>query len=103
MGDHVYTKSQEADPLTTRQTAEFELDRSFRGPLLAYFLKRVKNRNEAEDLTQEVFIRLLNHRQEQRPHPQRLRLYDCGQPIARSGEIGGGGTRPASPKPRSLR
>ena len=61
MGDRVYTKSQEADPQTEGQTAEFELDRSFRGPLLAYFLKRVKNRNEAEDLTQEVFIRLLNH------------------------------------------
>ena len=61
MGDRVYTKSQEADPPTLRQTAEFELDRAFRGPLLAYFLKRVKNRNEAEDLTQEVFIRLLNH------------------------------------------
>ena len=57
----MYTKSQEADPQTEGQTAEFELDRSFRGPLLAYFLKRVKNRNEAEDLTQEVFIRLLNH------------------------------------------
>jgi RNA polymerase sigma factor (sigma-70 family) len=61
MGDRVYTKPQEADPQTEGQTAEFELDRSFRGPLLAYFLKRVKNRNEAEDLTQEVFIRLLNH------------------------------------------
>ena len=61
MEDRVYTKSQEADPQTEGQTAEFELDRSFRGPLLAYFLKRVKNRNEAEDLTQEVFIRLLNH------------------------------------------
>lgn len=38
-----------------------ELDRSFRAPLLAYFTKRVKSRSEAEDLTQEVFVRLLNH------------------------------------------
>jgi RNA polymerase sigma-70 factor (ECF subfamily) len=38
-----------------------ELDRSFRGPLVAYFLKRVNSRTEAEDLTQEVFMRLLNH------------------------------------------
>jgi RNA polymerase sigma-70 factor (ECF subfamily) len=51
----------EQGPLTGRQTAQLELDRAFRGPLLAYFSKRVKNRNEAEDLTQEVFIRLLNH------------------------------------------
>jgi RNA polymerase sigma factor (sigma-70 family) len=61
MEDRVPSKPQEDHPLTERQTAEFELDRSFRGPLLAYFSKRVKNRNEAEDLTQEVFIRLLNH------------------------------------------
>jgi RNA polymerase sigma-70 factor (ECF subfamily) len=54
-------ESKEDVQLTERQTAEHELDRSFRGPLLAYFLKRVKNRNEAEDLTQEVFVRLLHH------------------------------------------
>lgn len=42
-------------------TAALELDRAFRGPLVAYFMKRVKSRNEAEDLTQEVFVRLLNH------------------------------------------
>jgi RNA polymerase sigma factor (sigma-70 family) len=53
--------SMEQGPQTERQTAQLELDRAFRGPLLAYFSKRVKNRNEAEDLTQEVFIRLLNH------------------------------------------
>jgi RNA polymerase sigma factor (sigma-70 family) len=55
------TRSKEDLQLTVRQTAEHQLDRSFRGPLLAYFLKRVKNRNEAEDLTQEVFVRLLHH------------------------------------------
>jgi RNA polymerase sigma-70 factor (ECF subfamily) len=38
-----------------------ELDRMFRAPLLAYFSKRVQSRNEAEDLTQEVFVRLLHH------------------------------------------
>lgn len=35
-----------------------ELDTRFRGPLLAYFLRRVRDRSEAEDLTQEVFVRL---------------------------------------------
>jgi RNA polymerase sigma factor (sigma-70 family) len=47
--------------LAETQAPESELDRAFRGPLLAYFTKRVKDRNEAEDLTQEVFVRLLHH------------------------------------------
>lgn len=36
-----------------------ELERLYRGPLLAFFLRRVGNRAEAEDLTQEVFLRIL--------------------------------------------
>jgi RNA polymerase sigma-70 factor (ECF subfamily) len=51
----------EGDKITAGPTASLELDRSFRGPLVAYFLKRVGSRNEAEDLTQEVFMRLVNH------------------------------------------
>ncbi|MGH8201495.1 MAG: RNA polymerase sigma factor [Steroidobacteraceae bacterium] len=38
-----------------------ELDRRFRAPLLAYFDRRVREHAEAEDLTQEVFIRLAQH------------------------------------------
>jgi len=38
-----------------------ELDRRFRAPLTAYFIRRVYDRSEAEDLTQEVFIRLTRH------------------------------------------
>jgi len=34
------------------------LDRQFRAPLRAYFLRRLSDRSEAEDLTQEVFVRL---------------------------------------------
>jgi RNA polymerase sigma-70 factor (ECF subfamily) len=52
-------RPQEAESEAARQAAD--LDRKFRGPLLAYFSKRVFSRNEAEDLTQEVFVRLLHH------------------------------------------
>jgi RNA polymerase sigma factor (sigma-70 family) len=52
-------RPQEAESEAARQAAD--LDRKFRAPLLAYFSKRVLSRNEAEDLTQEVFVRLLHH------------------------------------------
>lgn len=41
-----------------RNEAWSGLDRRFRAPLTAYFQRRVGDRAEAEDLTQEVFIRL---------------------------------------------
>lgn len=36
-----------------------QLDARFRRPLLSFFSRRVHNHAEAEDLTQEVFVRLL--------------------------------------------
>jgi RNA polymerase sigma factor (sigma-70 family) len=35
------------------------LDARYRTPLMAYFLRRVRDRAEAEDLTQEVFLRIV--------------------------------------------
>ena len=35
------------------------LDARFRGPLMSFFTRRVGDRAEAEDLTQEVFVRLI--------------------------------------------
>ena len=47
----------ELDPL---QQAFFRrLSETYRGPLTAYFERRVRSRAEAEDLTQEVFLRLV--------------------------------------------
>ncbi len=61
MADSPRILSRHRDEVGKDRATAFELDRSFRGPLVAYFMKRVNSRNEAEDLTQEVFIRLLNH------------------------------------------
>jgi RNA polymerase sigma factor (sigma-70 family) len=43
----------------THEVLLTELDRRFRGPLLAYFGRRVSSAAEAEDLTQDVFERVL--------------------------------------------
>ena len=43
----------------TTEELKNALDARFRGPLMSYFLRRVKDRVEAEDLTQEVFVRLM--------------------------------------------
>jgi RNA polymerase sigma factor (sigma-70 family) len=61
MVDSTRTRYQQRDAVAGGPATALELDRSFRGPLVAYFMKRGNSRNEAEDLTQEVFIRLLNH------------------------------------------
>ena len=39
-------------------SAESELDRRLRPALMSFFMRRVRNHAEAEDLTQEVFARL---------------------------------------------
>jgi RNA polymerase sigma-70 factor (ECF subfamily) len=39
------------------------LDRRFRGPLNAYFRRRLPSAAEVEDFTQEVFLRLTRHRE----------------------------------------
>lgn len=47
---------------TRQELTEWDrLDSQFRTPLRAYFARRVGDRGEAEDLTQEVFLRLARH------------------------------------------
>jgi RNA polymerase sigma-70 factor (ECF subfamily) len=43
----------------THQGLLSDLDRRFRAPLMAYFLRRTASRQDAEDLTQDTFARLL--------------------------------------------
>jgi RNA polymerase sigma-70 factor (ECF subfamily) len=48
--------------MTTQQASEDligDLDRRFRLPLISYFRRRVRSVSEAEDLTQDVFERIL--------------------------------------------
>jgi RNA polymerase sigma factor (sigma-70 family) len=42
--------------------ARTDLDLRFRRPLMSFFLRRVRDRSEAEDLTQQTFLRLLGGR-----------------------------------------
>ena len=46
-------------PAPHRSAIKDELDARFRASLLAYFLRRTGNTQEAEDLTQETFVRLI--------------------------------------------
>lgn len=49
----------EAPSETERDSFLRRLSERYRQPLTAYFQRRVHSRNEAEDLTQEVFLRLV--------------------------------------------
>jgi RNA polymerase sigma factor (sigma-70 family) len=46
------------DPRPDNEASLTELSRRYRPALLAFFVRRVRNRAEAEDLTQEVFAKL---------------------------------------------
>lgn len=48
-----------AASLPYSHATQTELDRRFRRPLMAYFIRRVASPAEAEDLTQDVFERVL--------------------------------------------
>jgi RNA polymerase sigma factor (sigma-70 family) len=43
----------------TRAELAARLDARFRGPLMSFFLRRIGDRAEAEDLTQDTFVRLV--------------------------------------------
>lgn len=47
------------DDIADDQVLLTDLDRRFRAPLMAYFLRRTQDRQDAEDLTQDTFTRLV--------------------------------------------
>lgn len=47
------------DPVQTEEAEARRLVARFRRPLLSFFLRRVAEQDEAEDLTQEVFLRIV--------------------------------------------
>jgi RNA polymerase sigma-70 factor (ECF subfamily) len=46
-------------PILTNTETRTQLGARFSGPLLKFFLRRIRNRAQAEDLTQEVLLRVL--------------------------------------------
>jgi DNA-directed RNA polymerase specialized sigma24 family protein len=58
---HRCTKRLADGPILKQLLSEtrLQLDARFRRPLMSYFLRRLGNRSEAEDLTQQVFVRVL--------------------------------------------
>ena len=79
------------------------LDERFRGPLMSFFLRRVGDAAEAEDLTQDVFIRLLGAAERQPIEdvealvfvPAGNLLKDRGRKATRRGEASRGVIDPA--------
>lgn len=47
------------DPVRTHEAEARRLVARYRRPLLSFFLRRVEEQDEAEDLTQEVFLRIV--------------------------------------------
>lgn len=67
---------QPSDPAAEDSSAydlRLRLDSQYRGSLMAYFTRRVRDRTEAEDLTQEVFLRVV--RQDESGDPDRAGAY----------------------------
>jgi RNA polymerase sigma-70 factor (ECF subfamily) len=50
---------EKALPITIAADEAAEFTARYRRPLMSYFLRRARNRQDAEDLTQEVFLRIV--------------------------------------------
>jgi RNA polymerase sigma factor (sigma-70 family) len=81
-----------AAPQSLESYGPAELDRRFRGPLMRFFLRRVGDHAEAEDLTQQVFVRILGRAASAAPAPLVFRiaanlLKDHGRSGVRRGRV----------------
>src|SRR3546814_11671973 len=85
----VPTKSAPAPVHAQPSHAVDQLNRRFRPGLMAFFLRRVGNHAEAEDLTQEVFVRLADTDTAQMPSP-RSEERRVGKEGGRTFRTGGG-------------
>jgi len=65
------------------------LDARFRRPLMSFFLRRIGDRAEAEDLTQEVFVRLIGAMErDQIPLSRVDALAPCDRPFGEHRRLG---------------
>jgi len=74
----------ETDPSNSEaERFRSELDRNFRAPLTSYFMRRVGDRAEAEDLTQEVFVRMLYHSEDIEPSRAKAYIFSAAGNLLR--------------------
>ena len=73
------------EPTPRKTTAELRarLDARFRGPLMVYFLRRKFPRPEAEDLTQEVFVRMLGRKDDVPPDNGEVYIFQIAANLLR--------------------
>lgn len=67
----------------TRNALIARLDARFRGPLMVYFLRRKFTRPEAEDLTQEVFVRMIGREGEVPPDNVEVYIFQVAANLLR--------------------
>ena len=72
-----------AAPHADRADLIARLDARFRGPLMVFFLRRQFSRAEAEDLTQEVFVRLLGREGSAAPEHAEVYIFQIAANLMR--------------------
>jgi RNA polymerase sigma factor (sigma-70 family) len=79
----VARRSASRDDHPSREALIARLDARFRGPLMVYFLRRKFLRGEAEDLTQEVFVRMIGREDDVPPENADVYIFQIAANLLR--------------------